>query len=94
MCKWGAEEQAECPVIETSMTDNPVDQLQIQQSELRAGRQCPMLPYMDTEVSSVPSWECSNHTYDSSICLKKCQNDANSVEGLVKISIIAYYLKG
>ena len=81
MCKWTAEEGVECPVIESNLTENPNgNQLQIQQSELRAGRKCPLLPQMDENSVDVPSWECSNHTYDASICLKKCQNDTNSVE--------------
>ena len=86
MCQWAAEEELECPVIETSLTADSVrtdNHLQIEQSELKSGRQCPLLPQMDNSLSGIPSWECSNHTNDSSICLKKCQNDPNSVEGLV-----------
>ena len=89
MCKWAAEEELECPVIEASLTADTVradssSYLQIEQSELKSGRQCPLLPQMDNSLSGIPSWECSNHTNDSSICLKKCQNDPNSVEGLVQ----------
>jgi len=91
MCKWAAEEELECPVIEASLTADTVrtdsSYFQIEQSELKSGRKCPILPQMDNSLSGIPSWECSNHTNDSSICLKKCQNDPNSVEGLVQLEI-------
>ena len=79
MCKWGVEKELECSV-EPSLIEDSVkayNHLGNEQSE------CPLLPDMDESLNGIPNWECSNHTKDSSICLKKCGNDPDSVEGLV-----------
>ena len=84
-CKWGVEKELECS-IEPSLTEDSVkayNHLGNEQSELKSGKQCPLLPDMDESINGIPNWECSNHTNDSSICLKKCENDPDSVEGLV-----------
>ena len=93
MCKWGVEKELECSV-ESNLTEDSVkayNQLEIEQGELKSGKQCPLLPHMDDNLYGSPYWECSNHTNDSSICLKKCINDPDSVEGLVKQDIPHVY---
>lgn len=79
------EKELECSV-EPSLTEDSVkayNHLVIEQNELKSGKQCPLLPHTDETSNGIPNWECSNHTNDSSICLKKCENDPDSVEGLV-----------
>ena len=84
MCKWNKEKVLECPVIGTNPIDNSVigdKHLEIEPNDIKSERKCQILPHMDKSTNGIPSWECSNHTNDSSICLKKCQNDPESVEG-------------
>ena len=79
------EKELECSV-EPSLTEDSVkayNYLGTEQSELKSGKQCPLLPHMDESLNEIPNWECSNRTNDSSICLKQCENDPDSVEGLV-----------
>ena len=85
MCKWSKEKVIECPVIGPNLIDNSVHgdrHLQIKPDDIKSERKCQILPHMDKSSNGISSWECSNHTNDSSICLKKCQNDPESVEGL------------
>ena len=85
MCKWSKEKVIECPVIGTNPIDNSVigdKHLEIEPNDIKSERKCQILPHMDKSSNGISSWECSNHTNDSSICLKKCQNDPESVEGL------------
>ena len=85
MCKWSKEKVIECPVIGTNPIDNSVigdKHLEIEPNDIKSERKCQVLPHMDKSSNGISSWECSNHTNDSSICLKKCQNDPESIEGL------------
>ena len=85
MCKWSKEKVIECPVIGPNLIDNSVHgerQFQSKPDDIKSERKCHLLPHMDKSSNGISSWECSNHTNDSSICLKKCQNDPESVEGL------------
>ena len=86
MCRWDPQIRLECPVIGQSLNDNEAvldRDFKIEPNNRKSETKCPILSNMEKSSVGIHSWECSNHTNDSSICLKKCQNDPDSVEGLV-----------